>query len=348
MIMTSGWIIIHNLPCDGATCDSCDGASERAKCERRTVHHRTHRSHPSHLLHLSHPSATARRVIPLAWRQPHAYPPTSAASRGSGRWSPTTRSITRKWPTLFAGDPRDAHAWREAIARTHAHPRARDAMADILRAQQQQRGAPAEAVTAAARLRDPKTVAVVTGQQAGLFGGPLFTLLKALTAIELAEHVQREHGVSAVALFWIDAEDHDWDEVKSCGVLDASLQHRTITIGNPPGAQVEPVARVRLDASVGAAIAELTATLPETEFTAPMIEMLRAAYDPGIGMADAFGRWMESVLGRRGLIVYDSSDRPPSHSRRASSRGNRAARARPHASRRKPAPQWRREATRRR
>ena len=209
---------------------------------------------------------------------------------------------------LFAGDPRDAHAWREAIARTHAHPRSRDAMADIVRGQQHQRGAPAEAVAAAARLRDPKTVAVVTGQQAGLFGGPLFTLLKALTAIELAEHVQREHGISAVALFWIDAEDHDWDEVKSCGVLDASLQYRTIAIGNPPGAQVEPVARVRLDGSIGAAIAELTATLPETEFTAPMIEMLRAAYDPGIGMADAFGRWMESVLGRRGLIVFDASD----------------------------------------
>ena len=209
---------------------------------------------------------------------------------------------------FFAGDPRDPQAWREAIARTRAHPRALDAIADLIAAQQQRRGAPAEALAAAARLRDPQTVAVVTGQQAGLFGGPLFTLLKALTAIQLAGTLRAQHGVSAVAVFWIDAEDHDWDEVKSCGVLDASLAHRTIAIGNPPGAQLEPVARVRLDDSIGAALAELAATLPQTEFTAPLLDSLRAAYAPGTGMADAFGRWMESALGSRGLIVYNSAD----------------------------------------
>ena len=209
---------------------------------------------------------------------------------------------------FFAGDPRDARAWREAIGRARAHARSREAIADIVQAQQRGRGAPAGAIEAAARLRDPQTVAIVTGQQAGLFGGPLFTLLKALTALELAERVRTEHGVPAIAVFWIDAEDHDWDEVKSCGVLDASLAHRIISIGNPPGAEVEPVARVRLDASIGDALAELVATLPGTEFTASMVETLRTAYDPGVGMADAFGRWMESVLGPRGLVVYNSAD----------------------------------------
>ena len=209
---------------------------------------------------------------------------------------------------FFAGNPRDPHAWSEAIARTRAHRRSYDAIADVLQAQQQRRGAPAEAVAAAARLRDPKTVAVVTGQQAGLFGGPLFTLLKALTAIELADTLRNAHGVSAIAIFWIDAEDHDWDEVKSCGILDGSLAHRTIAIGNPPGAQVEPVARVRLDESAAVALAELAGALPQTEFTEPIVETLRAAYDPGTGMADAFGRWMESVLGSRGLVVFNSAD----------------------------------------
>lgn len=209
---------------------------------------------------------------------------------------------------FFAGDPRDARAWREAIARTRAHTRDRDAIAAIIEAQQQRRGAPAEAIAAAARLRDRQAVAVVTGQQAGLFGGPLFTLLKALTALELAARLQNDHGVPAVAIFWIDAEDHDWDEVKSCGVLDGSLALRTVAMGNPPGAHVESVARVRLDASVEAAIVELTALLPETEFTGSLLASIRAAYKSGVGMVDAFGRWMESILGGRGLIVYDSAD----------------------------------------
>jgi len=209
---------------------------------------------------------------------------------------------------FFAGDPRDPRAWREAIARTRSHTRQRDAIADIVAAQQQRRGAPAEAVAAAARLRHPETVAVVTGQQAGLFGGPLFTLLKALTAVQLAERVKSEHGVPAVAIFWIDAEDHDWDEVKSCGVLDASLTRRTVAAGDPPGAHIEPVARLQLDATIGATVHELMAALPQTEFTESLVTSIRAAYVPGAGMVDAFGRWMESVVGTRGLVVFDSSD----------------------------------------
>jgi len=209
---------------------------------------------------------------------------------------------------FFAGDPGDPRAWREAIARTRSHKRERDAIAKIIAAQQHVRGAPAEAVAAAARLRNTETVAVVTGQQAGLFGGPLFTLLKALTAIQLAERVRSDHGIPAIAIFWIDAEDHDWAEVKSCGVLDASLTRRTVAIGDPPGSHVEPVARVRLDATVDAAIHELSAALPQTEFTESLIASIRSAYDAGTGMVDAFGRWMESVLGPRGLVVFDSAD----------------------------------------
>jgi bacillithiol synthase len=209
---------------------------------------------------------------------------------------------------FFAGDPRDPLAWREAIARTRSYPRERDAIADIIAAQQHHRGAPAEATAATARLRSPETVAVVTGQQAGLFGGPLFTLLKALTAVQLAERLKSEHSVPAVAIFWIDAEDHDWDEVKSCGVLDASLSRRTVAAGDPPGAHVEPVARLRLDGTIDAAIHELTVALPQTDFTESLLASIRAAYVPGAGMVDAFGRWIESLLGARGLVVFDSSD----------------------------------------
>ena len=112
----------------------------------------------------------------------------------------------------------------------------------------------------------------------------------------------------AVAIFWIDAEDHDWDEVKSCGVLDESLEHKAIAIGNPAGAHDGPVARVRLDASIETALSELSAALPQTEFTAATFDALRTAYRTGAGMSEAFGTWIESVLGERGLVVYDSAD----------------------------------------
>jgi bacillithiol biosynthesis cysteine-adding enzyme BshC len=209
---------------------------------------------------------------------------------------------------FFAGNPAEPAAWRDAIDRTQRHTRARAAIADILQAQQERRGAPPEAIASAAQLRDAKTVAIVTGQQAGLFGGPLFTLLKALTALRLADRVREEHGVPAVAIFWIDSEDHDWDEVKTCNVLDGELAIRPLSAGNPPAAHNGPVAGVRLDDAVAGAVAELEAALPPTEFSPQILDGLRQAYRPGAGMADAFGQWIETVLGPRGLIVYDASD----------------------------------------
>lgn len=209
---------------------------------------------------------------------------------------------------FFAGNPADPAAWRDAIARTQRHPRERDAIASILEAQQRTRLAPPEAVAAAAQLRDPRTVAIVTGQQAGLFGGPFFTLLKAITALRLAERVRTEQHVPAVAVFWIDAEDHDWDEVKTTGVLDAESSLVRVSLGNPAGAHEKPVAQVRLDDSAGAAVASLAATLPHTEFTDGLIEALTRAYAPGAGMAQSFGQWIESVLGPRGLLVFDAAD----------------------------------------
>ena len=209
---------------------------------------------------------------------------------------------------FFAGNPSDPSAWRDAITRAQRHPRQRDAIADLVLAQQRARGAPPEAIAAAARLRDPETVAIVTGQQAGLFGGPLFTLLKALTAIGLAERTAAEHRIPTVAVFWIDAEDHDWDEVKACGVLDAELNLVRIALGNPPGAGEGPIASVRLDDSVNAASAALASTLPATEFSSAILDAVRRAYTPGAGMAEAFGRWLESLLGPRGLVVFDAAD----------------------------------------
>jgi uncharacterized protein YllA (UPF0747 family) len=132
--------------------------------------------------------------------------------------------------TFFAGNPTDRSAWVAAIAQAQQHPRKRHDLARVIGAQQQRRGAPPQAIAASGQLADERTVAVVTGQQAGLFGGPLFTLLKALTALKLADQVARDHGVPTVAMFWIDAEDHDLDEVRTCAVYDDALSPRDLAL----------------------------------------------------------------------------------------------------------------------
>jgi len=213
----------------------------------------------------------------------------------------------QKVAALYSGNPASEKGWTDLIARTHAQRR-NPAIAAVIAAQQARRGAPTRSRESAALLADPRAVVIATGQQAGAFGGPLFTLLKAVTAIQLASKVTRDHGVPAVPVFWVDAEDHDWEEVRACTVLDSDFQPRTITLANPDGAGELPVAQLKLDERVATSVNDLFQTLPATDFTDSVIEGIRDAYRPGAGMAEAFSTWIETVLGPHGLVVFEAAD----------------------------------------
>jgi bacillithiol biosynthesis cysteine-adding enzyme BshC len=210
---------------------------------------------------------------------------------------------------LFAGDPGEPAAWRDAIARVSAHGRDRAALAAALAAQLEARQAPEPARANAARLADPRTVVVATGQQAGSFGGPIFTLLKALTAVKLARAVEAAHGVPVVPVFWVDAEDHDWNEVAGCTVLDAEMAPRTIHVGAPARPGSCPIATLPLTpGAAGAALAALREALPPTEFTDPLLASLAGHYRDGVTLARAFAGLIDGLLGPLGLVVYDAAD----------------------------------------
>ena len=209
---------------------------------------------------------------------------------------------------FFSGDPSSPTSWVSAIANAQRQPRRREELSALLTKQLERRNAPVAAREAASRLRDPKTVAIVTGQQAGVFGGPLFTLYKGLTAAKLAAQISRDHRVSAVAVFWVESEDHDWDEVASVSVLDNELQRRTITVPAPPGAGHSPICTIKIGTEMTTTIDELASVLPPTEFTAELIADLRTAYTPGVSMSEGFARVLDRTLGEHGVVVFECAD----------------------------------------
>ncbi len=208
---------------------------------------------------------------------------------------------------FFAGSPLDPAIWQRAIRSRQTRPGPHAEISAVLVAQLTARGAPPEAVASARSLEDPGTVAIVTGQQAGLFGGPLFTLLKALTAIKLARRASDEHGVSVVPVFWVHAEDHDLDEISTCAVLTDDFTHHRVTVPHDPESGL-PASEMRLTDSIADVLADLRQALPETEFSDALFEQLSRAYRPATGMVDAFSRWMDSLFGELGLVVFDASD----------------------------------------
>ncbi|MGH9160403.1 MAG: bacillithiol biosynthesis cysteine-adding enzyme BshC [Vicinamibacteraceae bacterium] len=209
---------------------------------------------------------------------------------------------------FFAGDPSSPGAWQEAIARAQAHARPRQELVAIVSAQQAARATPAPARDALQKLVEPTSIAIVTGQQAGLFGGPLYTLLKAIATIRLADEITRTHGVPAVPFFWVDSDDHDWDEVSRCSILDRELALQHVDVPKPEGAGILPVGQVVLPQAVGTAIDALGVHLSSTEFTDALLGDLSRIYRAGRGMAAAFAEWLERLLAPHGLVVLDAAD----------------------------------------
>jgi bacillithiol biosynthesis cysteine-adding enzyme BshC len=156
-------------------------------------------------------------------------------------------------------------------------------------------------------LRKPGTVAVVTGQQAGLFTGPLYTIHKALTAIKLARCLT-EAGVEAVPVFWIATEDHDYDEVNHCRLLDSEGRLREVryeACERPPDV---PVGRITLCPNISEKIGELVALLPDSEFKAGIERDLRESYVAGSGFGDGFASLLARLFRNHGVVLLDPMD----------------------------------------
>lgn len=225
--------------------------------------------------------------------------------------SPFLRAYTRAYDSvspLFAGNPADPSAWRAAIRRAQTAPRERGPIASVVQTQLERRQAPAAARAMAARLADPAAVTIVTGQQAGAFGGPLYTLLKAITTVQLARQIEASHGLPVIPIFWADGEDHDWQEIGATTVIGAGGALADIAMPAFEGAGELPSGGILLDDRVAGTIDTLFAALPVTGFSADLRDVIARCYVPGRSMAEAYARFIEHLLGHHGLVVFESAD----------------------------------------
>lgn len=178
----------------------------------------------------------------------------------------------------------------------------REALCDALAATNRNFNAGAATMANIELLRRPDTVAVVTGQQAGLFTGPLYTIYKALSAVRMAECL-RAGGVNAVPVFWVATEDHDFDEVSTAAFIDRNGLLAEVKAEPAHCYENLPVGHIRLDESIRETLGDLFRQLPVTEFTEPLRQMLEKAWEPERYFGDAFGEMLNHLLGKFGLIL---------------------------------------------
>lgn len=203
---------------------------------------------------------------------------------------------------------RDAAALR-LQAREASARRVGDGVLDAIRSVSGDRWTAAQGASLDA-LRAGHASVVVTGQQVGLFGGPLYSVLKAATAIRLAAELSAESGVSVVPVFWLQTEDHDLHEIdhtwvygremglQRVGVDRSERRHRASPLSVSVG-------RRRLRASVQDALEAVESALEGRPYATEVIEGLRDAWHPNAGWGEAFASWMQGLFGDTGLLLLD-------------------------------------------
>jgi AmmeMemoRadiSam system protein A len=161
------------------------------------------------------------------------------------------------------------------------------------------------------RLAAGEVLVVTTGQQPGLFTGPLYAVYKALSAIALARRLERERRLPVVPVFWVAGDDHDFAEANHTSFLDANGELARIVLRErAPDAALVPLAREPCGPEIVAALTRLRDGTPDTEFKSGVLEWLERSYRPEASLADAFAAALEALLGPQGgLVVLRVHDR---------------------------------------
>jgi bacillithiol synthase len=148
---------------------------------------------------------------------------------------------------------------------------------------------------------------VTTGQQPALFGGPMYTLYKALAAINLAARLEDQLGRPVLAMFWIGADDHDWDEANHASLLDGNGDVRTITVHAAASAPPVPLSERRWGPGIHSAVAEFLALLPDTVHADAVREHVRSAYTADATVAESFTATLRLLLAGQRIALISSA-----------------------------------------
>jgi bacillithiol biosynthesis cysteine-adding enzyme BshC len=154
------------------------------------------------------------------------------------------------------------------------------------------------------RLAQPGTIAIVTGQQVGLFSGPAYTIYKAITAARLARDLTAQ-GISAVPIFWLATEDHDFAEVNHAWMFNSAYQPVLMQASGESNGRQRPVGGIVLE---NPPVDELTALLRGFPHGEEVAALVRDAYPSGVTMGAGFHALLKSLLGKLDLLFLDPLD----------------------------------------
>jgi len=156
------------------------------------------------------------------------------------------------------------------------------------------------------------TLAVVTGQQLGILGGPMYTFYKIITVIKLCNHLnERYDEFNFVPVFWLEADDHDFNEVRSINIINNDNNIKIIEYKNDidPDDTKRSVGLIEIDDTIIDFFNQLKENLRDTEFKKPLLDTLESIYSPGKTFKTSFVELIHSLFDGYGLVILDPTDK---------------------------------------
>lgn len=157
------------------------------------------------------------------------------------------------------------------------------------------------------RFSEEESLVVVTGQQLGVYGGPLFTIYKTITTILLARKWEKKLGKTVVPVFWLADEDHDFEEIASIGIPDYDL-FKSIELAQKGNGL--PVSVQEIQATIKEFHSSIKQELPDTDFSDQLFVELEKYYAEGKTHVQAFAQLMNSWFSNEGLLIVGSNFKP--------------------------------------
>lgn len=212
---------------------------------------------------------------------------------------------------FYRYDFRNSHSYQTILENLTSKQVDRATLARVLTEQNTQFSSPAKTFEHIALMERPTTFAVVTGQQVGLFGGPLYTVFKTITTIKLAERLKAKFPeCDFVPVFWVEGEDHDFAEMNNAAVFDSESKAARVEYlpgGQMPERNPGPVGELKFDTSIDQTITVLESYLQKTEFTDEILRRLKECYATGRTFNQAFTSWMNYLFEDYGLVFISSN-----------------------------------------
>ncbi len=188
------------------------------------------------------------------------------------------------------------------------HYTQRDAISGILNRQNSRWNPSAATLENLEKLSQPHTVAIVTGQQAGLYGGPLYTVYKILSIIKFAQSLHQTFPLyNFVPIFWMEVGDHDYEEINHFQVLDGKNQLMSLNLPAEP-LDFRSIYKRSIPPAIQQVEEGLIQAFYPNDFRDAVLGRMKEIYTSGKSFADAFARWVHFLFGELGIIVVDPTD----------------------------------------